>query len=161
LCNPMTGQMPQAKNKDWVSDYETFASQSGWSPTVLSEKEEGKFKEWIKKTEWFSEIKSEIGKENNIPLNKMDDDRVFEMIAGRDARSDYDYRGAWKSGVATSGDQYDGGKQHWPDADQTGKMLKSPKHPTAWKEFFMRQYNVNPDELGLDTIAKARLWEKK
>ena len=40
------------------------------------------------------------------------------------------------------------------------KMLKDPTHPTAWKEFFMRQYRVDPDNLGLDTLDKAMNWSK-
>jgi hypothetical protein len=37
-------------------------------------------------------------------------------------------------------------------------MLKDPTHPTAWKEFFMRQYGTDPDAMGLDTIEKAKNW---
>jgi len=37
-------------------------------------------------------------------------------------------------------------------------MLKDPSHPTAWKEFFMRQYGTDPDAMGLDTVEKAKNW---
>jgi hypothetical protein len=40
-------------------------------------------------------------------------------------------------------------------------MLKSPKHETAWKEFFMRQYNKDPDDIGLSTLEKAKNWSEK
>jgi len=28
-------------------------------------------------------------------------------------------------------------------------MLKSESHPTAWKEYFMRATQTNPDEIGV------------
>jgi hypothetical protein len=40
-------------------------------------------------------------------------------------------------------------------------MLKSPKHETAWKEFFMRTYNVDPDEIGLSDFNSAKQYTMK
>jgi hypothetical protein len=34
-------------------------------------------------------------------------------------------------------------------------MLKSEQHPTAWKEYFMRQTGKNPDALGLTNQQDA------
>ena len=138
---------------DWLEDYQKFTSMP-WSPTTLNAEEEGKFRNWLQETQLFNSIKSDIAKENKMPLDKLKNDRVMEMIL---QGSDYNYREAWKAGIKETISPHDK-KPHWPSSTPEGKMLKSPTHPTAWKEFFMRQYNIDPDELGLDTIEKATNW---
>jgi hypothetical protein len=39
-------------------------------------------------------------------------------------------------------------------------MLKAPDHPTAWKEYFMRETGQNPDALGLRDQKQADQWLK-
>ena len=34
-------------------------------------------------------------------------------------------------------------------------MLKSPKHPTAWMEYFMQDTGVDPNSVGLRTADEA------
>jgi hypothetical protein len=38
-------------------------------------------------------------------------------------------------------------------------MLKSPDHPTAWMEFFMKQYKKDPESLGLHNYEDAVNWQ--
>lgn len=139
---------------NWLTEYQAF-TQTPWSPTVLKTNEEQKFKEWLKGTQLFSSIKEEIAAENKIPVNKLNNNRVVEMIL---SNPDYDYRGAFLSGVKEVIDPRDN-KPHWPSSTPEGKMLKDPTHPTAWKEFFMRQYGIDPDEMGFDTLGKAKEWQ--
>jgi hypothetical protein len=140
---------------DWLNEYQKFTA-TPWSPTTLKGEEENKFRNWLQGTQLFNSIKSDIAQENKIPLDRLANDRVTEMIL---QNSDYDYRGAYKSGINEVIDPRDK-KPHWPSSTPEGRMLKDPNHPTAWKEFFMRQYNTDPDELGLDTIEKATNWTK-
>jgi hypothetical protein len=37
-------------------------------------------------------------------------------------------------------------------------MLKSESHPTAWKEYFMRDTGLNPDKLGIKTKEQADIF---
>jgi hypothetical protein len=52
-------------------------------------------------------------------------------------------------------DPYDNSRFHWPSSLPGGQMLKSADHPTAWKEYFMRDTGVNPDALNLKTAEDA------
>lgn len=138
---------------DWMSEYRSFA-ESKWEPTKLNQAQEAKFESWMTSTKLFSEFKQDVAKENNIPVESVDDKRLLNMML---SSGDYDYRGAWKAGIKEEVSKYDG-KVHWPSSTPDGQMLKSPNHPTTWKEFFMRQYNKDPDSLGLSTIDKAQQW---
>ena len=141
---------------NWIEQYKTFASKP-WSPTTLSNQEEKAFRSWIQGTQLFNSIKKEIADEQNVPVNKLNNSRILEMMLGS---KDYDYRGAWKAGVKEEISPYDN-LPHWPSSTEKGVMLKSPQHPTTWKEFFMRQYSIDPDELGLSTYDKAIDWTLK
>ena len=61
----------------------------------------------------------------------------------------YDYRLAWLRGEQPQINQYDG-RYHWASKTQKGEWLKSPQHPTAWKEIFMEQTGDDPDEFRLN-----------
>ena len=61
---------------------------------------------------------------------------------------EYDMRKAWGAGVIPQPDPYDNNFLHWPSSLPTGEMLKSPDHPTAWKEHYMRQTGQNSDAIG-------------
>jgi hypothetical protein len=98
------------------------------------------FQNWIRGTDWFKEFKSEYNEEPDLDTK------------------DYDYRSAWKAGVQPERDPYDNNRFHWPSSLPTGKMLKSAEHPTAWKEYFMRETGVNPDALGLKTPEEANIF---
>lgn len=100
--------------------------------------DEGAFQSGIRDTDWFRSFVKKYGEEPNL-----------------DAK-EYDYRKAWASGIRPQPDPYDGGMPHWPSALPSGEMLKSTDHPTAWKEYFMREYGVNPDALPSDLAAALR-----
>ncbi len=139
---------------DWITEYQAF-TKTPWKPTTLKEPEEKEFRKWLQGTQLFSSIKQEIADEQKIPVDKLDNNRITEMIL---SSPDYDYRGAFLSGVKEVISPFDN-KPHWPSSTPEGKMLKDPNHPTAWKEFFMRQYEIDPDELGFDTFEKAKKWQ--
>jgi hypothetical protein len=87
--------------------------------------------EEIKKTEWYKEFTEEYGEPPDLET------------------SDYDYRKAWQAGIRPERDPYDNNKYHWASSDPaTGEMLKAEDHPTAWKEYYMRETGKNPDEVG-------------
>jgi hypothetical protein len=140
---------------DWINQYQQF-TQTPWSPTTLPPSEEPKFRNWLQSTQLFNSIKGDIARENNLSPDKLDTNRVLDMVL---KNSDYDYRGAYKAGMKESISETDN-RPHFFSATPEGKMLKDPTHPTAWKEFFMRQYRVDPDKIGLDTIDKAVNWSK-
>lgn len=97
-----------------------------------TDKEEQDFQSGIRKTEWFKEYVKEYGEEPDLDTK------------------DYNYRAAWKSGVRPQRDPYDKNRYHWSSSNpETGEMLKSKEHPTAWKEEYMKRTGKNPDELGI------------
>jgi hypothetical protein len=139
---------------DWIKEYETFAS-SEWKPTELPVAEEGKFREWLAGTRLFQGFKQEVAKDNGLPVTAVQDSRVMQMLL---QSKDYDYRGAWKAGIKEEVSPHDN-RIHWPSSTGDGRMLKSPKHETTWKEFFMRQHDADPDDLGLSTLEQAKKWQ--
>jgi hypothetical protein len=104
--------------------------------------EEEQFQKWIRNTEWFKEFQREFGEPPDLNT------------------PDYDYRAAWRAGIQPERDPYDKNRYHWPSSDPSGKMLKSEEHPTAWKEYFMRQTQQNPDALGLKSKNEADAYLK-
>jgi len=114
------------------------------SLTALSMAEELEFQKWIKDTSWYKEYLKSYNEEPN--LND----------------PNYDYRAAWKSGIVPEINSSDN-KYHWSDFGND-KMLKSPNHPTAWAQFFMNQFGINPDILSKDDArvkAYQNAWYKK
>jgi len=106
-----------------------------------SEKEEIEFQKGIRSTEWFKEYVKEYKEEPDLNT------------------SDYNYRAAWKAGIRPEKDKYDNDKYHWlSSVPETGEMLKSKDHPTAWKEYYMRETGENPDEKG---VTKEQYEESK
>lgn len=138
---------------DWYDRYQEF-SKSDWSPTKLSEREEKAFKEWLTASDWFREIKQDIASSGE----KVSDADLYQELTGPDA--DYDYRGAWKAGVGAQEYEYDE-RMHWPSSSDDGKMFKSPKHQTAWMEFFMEETGTDPNSLGLQNAEQARAYTRK
>ena len=138
---------------DWINEYQKFTA-TPWSPTTLKPPEEQKFRNWLQGTQLFNSVKSDIAAENKISVDKLDNQRVIEMML---QSPDYDYRGAYKAGIKEVISPYDN-RPHWPSSTDSGQMLKDPSHPTAWMEFFMRQYGVDPNAMGLDTLEKAKNW---
>jgi hypothetical protein len=108
----------------------------------LNADEESAFQNWIKSTGWYKEFRNEYNEEPD--LND----------------SEYDYRAAWKAGIQPERDPYDKNRFHWPSSLPTGEMLKSPTHPTAWKEYFMRQTGQNPDAVGIRSPQEAEVYLK-
>jgi hypothetical protein len=101
-------------------------------PKNKPESDEKDFQSEIRKTGWFKEYVKEYGEEPDLNT------------------SDYDYRSAWKAGVRPVRDPYDKNKYHWSSSNpDTGEMLKSKDHPTAWKEEYMKSTGKNPDEVGV------------
>jgi hypothetical protein len=97
----------------------------------LSPEEEKVFLSWIKNTGWYKEYIKEF--DESPDLNT----------------TDYNYRAAWKAGLHPQRDPYDKNKYHWPSSTESGDMLKSEDHPTAWKEHYMRSTGKNPDAVGI------------
>ncbi len=147
----MRGSVP-----GWFAEYEKFRN-TPWSPTKLPPDQEIQFRNWLSGTDWFDEVKREIASENGIAPESMSNDEVMRMIL-KDA--DYDYRGAWVSNPEMSRSQYDK-RIHWSSRTPSGQMLKSPNHPTAWKEFFMSETRQDPDSLGLGSIEAARSYNPR
>jgi hypothetical protein len=140
---------------NWVIKHKKHSSEK-WEPTTLDPNEEQQFRQWMSGTQLYNSIKSQIAKENGVPLGKLDDSRVMDMITNN-PQGDYDYRAAWKNGITESISPHDG-LPHWPSRAQNGAYLKSPQHPTAWKEFFMQQHQADPDSLGLENYEDAVKW---
>ena len=138
---------------DWLNAYQEFVK-TPWQPTKLKPEQEPAFRNWLTSTDLFKSIREDIAKENEIPVDKMDKDRVLEMIL---ESPDYDYRGAFLDNMKSEVNPYDN-KPHFMSSDRLGRMLKAPTHETAWKEFFMRQFKFDPDSRGLDTLDKAQKW---
>jgi hypothetical protein len=138
---------------DWINQYLQFKA-TPWSPTVLPATEEQKFRDWLSKTQIFNANKQDIAAEMGVSPDKLDNQRIIDMIL---KDSDYDYRGAFKDGMKESISKEDN-RPHMLSSTSTGRMLKDPNHPTAWKEFFMRQYRVDPDNIGLNTFEDAKKW---
>lgn len=117
--------------------YPMLAAQVGRTRKAKAQDDEAAFQSWIRNTGWFGEFVKEYGEEPDLNTK------------------DYDYRAAWKAGVQPERDPYDNNRFHWPSSLPGGKMLKSAEHPTAWKEYFMRDTGVNPDSLNLKTPEDA------
>ena len=100
------------------------------------------FQKGVRNTEWFKEFVQEHGEEPNLNTPH------------------YNYRKAWAAGVRPDHRSKYDGKLHWGSLNpETGEMLKSEDHPTAWKQHFMELYNVDPDSLDAETVKVLR--EKK
>ena len=90
---------------------------------------EDEFQQGIRATDWYAAFQQRYGEAPDLDTK------------------DYDYRKAWAAGLRPTPSQHDDGFPHWPSSLSSGEMLKSEDHPTAWKEHFMRQYGIDPDEL--------------
>jgi len=137
LANALAGQVGAYTN------YPMLAGQAGLTRKAKTSDDEAAFQNWIRNTGWFGEFVKEYGEEPDLNTK------------------DYDYRAAWKAGVKPERDPYDNNRFHWPSSLPSGQMLKSEDHPTAWKEYFMRNTGVNPDALGLKTPEDAAKFLKK
>lgn len=114
-------------------------------PTSLPAAEESQFQTWIRGLPWYNEIMRDQG---GVAPNLND--------------PNYDYRAAWKAGVVPQINPSDQ-KYHWSDF-AGGQMMKSPYHPTAWAEFFMQHYGINPDDLPADDpriVAYKAAWQRR
>ena len=138
---------------DWMTAYQEFVK-TPWQMTTLKPEQEVEFRKWLSNTDLFKSIKEDIAQEQDMPVSKLNDERVLEMIL---ESPDYDYRGAFLDNMQSEVNPYDN-KPHFMSADKSGRMLKAPTHETAWKEFFMRQFKLDPDEIGLDNLEKAQKW---
>jgi hypothetical protein len=139
---------------DWYDRYQEF-SKSEWAPTQLSEKDEGEFKKWLIKTRWFKQVKQRAA----LSGEKLSDEDLYTDLTG--PRADYDYRGAWKAGVGPQEYEFDEESDHWASSSPDGKMLKSPKHPTVWMEYFMEDTGIDPNSLGLRNAEEARAYTER
>ena len=102
------------------------------------------FQKGVRNTEWFKEFVQEHGEEPNLNTPH------------------YNYRKAWAAGVRPDHRSKYDGKLHWGSLNpETGEMLKSEDHPTAWKQHFMELYNVDPDSLDAETVEVLREKKKK
>jgi hypothetical protein len=92
--------------------------------------DELKFQLWIRQLPWFKEYMQTYGEEPDL------NDK------------NYDYRSAYKAGIAPQINKYDN-RYHW------SSEFKSTEHPTYWKELFMKLTGRNPDSLG---ISQEQIW---
>lgn len=138
---------------DWYDEYQNHAA-SDWGPTQLSPEEEQQFRQWLSASDWYREIADDVAASGE-QVSSAD---LLEDLIG--PRADYDYRGAWKAGITPERYEHDG-RQHWPSATSDGRMLKSPRHPTVWMEYFMRETGTDPNELGLRNAEEARDYTRK
>lgn len=141
-------------NTPWYQQYEASREQK-WEPTRLAPEEAPEFENWMTKSELYQNIKNQVAAENKIPVDKIDDKR---LINGMMSQGEYDYVGAWKDNVGSEVSQHDG-QPHMPSRDSKGRMLKSPNHPTTWKEYFMGAYGYDPDDMGAHTYEEARKYQ--
>jgi hypothetical protein len=78
---------------------------------------------------------------NYNPKNS-EEDKLKRVLAD----STFDYRLAFLHNELPQRSEVDG-QYHWSDKTPDGKWLKSPKHPTAWKQVFYEKTGMNPDEI--------------
>ncbi len=138
---------------EWYDRYIEFKN-SDWKPTKLSPSEEKEFKSWLMKSKWFTDLETEL----ELSGKNISAEELYNDITG--PNSDYDYRGAWKSGLGAQDYEYDT-RMHWPSSTQEGKMLKAPSHTTAWMEFFMQDTGIDPNSLGLRNAEEAQAYTEK
>lgn len=117
--------------------YPMLAAQVARTRMAKAPDDEALFQNWIRGTDWFKEFKNQYNEEPDLNTK------------------DYDYRAAWKAGIMPERDPYDQSRFHWPSSLPDGQMLKSANHPTAWKEYFMRDTGINPDALNLKSAEDA------
>lgn len=102
--------------------------------------DEAAFRQWIQALPWFAEFRQNYGEAPDLNSR------------------DYDYRAAWRAGVAPERDPYDRGRYHWPTTTADGRELKGELHPTKWMNDFMSLYGVTPEAFGLRTPADWAGW---
>lgn len=137
---------------DWYDKWQKSRGES-WKPTELSPEDAAAFKKDMVSHPWFKNLKREIAVADGVNLT---DEELLADLLRKD--SDYDYAGAWKAGLMPQPYAPDGGAYHWVSSTQDGKMLKSPNHPTAWMEYFMRETGEDPAEIGLHSPETARIY---
>lgn len=131
----------------WYEDYLKSRS-AGFTPLILSAEDEAKFKNWLTALPWYKDIEARVPKGVDL----------FAEMTGPE--SDYDYRRAWAHGAEPQLYPYDN-SYHWVSSLPDGTMLKSPTHPTAWMEYFMREMNIDPNAVGLENAEQANTWSNQ
>jgi hypothetical protein len=81
----------------------------------------------------------------------MDEDEFLDELL---SSKDYDYRQAFLEREQPEINPHDK-KYHWASKTKSGKWLKSPKHPTAWKEAFVELTGADPDGFNIKGIPEA------
>lgn len=81
---------------------------------------------------------------------KADEDKLNKILVD----SSFDYRLAYIHNQLPERSKVDG-QFHWGSKAPDGRWMKSPKHPTAWKEVFYEQTGMNPDEIPMMTQRDA------
>ena len=132
------------KLADMLSGQQERPAQLAQSLAAPSREDE--FQRGIRETDWFKDFAAQYGEPPD--LRPASEDPALGP--------NYDYRKAWAGGIRPEPDPYDNNRMHWPSSLESGEMLKTDNHPTAWKEHFMRQYGVNPDSLTPDQVMKMR-----
>lgn len=104
---------------------------SNWGLTQLDPNSEQRFQREFRASPFFTEFVQRYGEEPDL-------------------NGDYDYRLWWLDGMRAERSPYDG-TLHGPSKTKSGRWLKSPDHPTAWKEHYLQQYGVDPDAVQANT----------
>lgn len=81
----------------------------------------------------------------------MDEDELLNELL---SSPDYDYRQAFLDKEKPQYNLNDS-SYHWASKTKDGKWLKSPNHPTAWKEVFVEQTGADPDGYNVENIQQA------
>ena len=137
-----------AEEPGWEQRYARW-TESARSSTELPPEQEVQFKQDIMAGEWFKDWQRQYP---DVPP-----ERLFEDLTR--ASGDYNMRRAWQLKVQPSMNEADH-RMHYPDAAPGGEMLKQPDHPTAWMQFFMQQYHIDPQSIGLNTREEAEAWSR-
>ena len=127
---------------DYFSPVLGEASES-FSYTELSPEEDKKMRKHIYNSRWMKDWhKEETTRGAKVSRKEL----MNFMISPDKPGQNYDYAGAWQAyGKKMFGDHPDG-RQHGLSKTPSGKWLKDPRHPTAWKEVYMQSDpEVHPD----------------
>lgn len=107
---------------------------AAWSRITLPPDQEASFQRDFRASPFFNEFVSRYKEEPDLD-------------------GDYDYRLWWQDGMNAT--RVDDGTLHGPSKTKDGRWLKSPDHPTHWKQEYMERYGVDPDQIGATNIEDA------
>lgn len=118
---------PLVRDRDQAIAIALSEARRGYAEGGVARSEEA-FQRWVRSLPWFKEFVGQYGEEPDLDT------------------PDYDYRAAFRAGLTPT--RHRDGTYHWPSSLDDGSLLKGPAHPTLYKEYFMRNSGVDPDDFG-------------